>query len=150
MLTSCILFVSFSLMWTIFFAGIVAVSRNLMRGESPHSVESPKLTPSPPSNVAQNIHQVRIVCLNIPKRSRLTISINFSCSYSNSCRCLSFSGECWGYNVFLSNDSVGRSSSRSCSHGNGSRRNRRGHKPFGKSNKQFNCYRFIVVIVASQ
>lgn len=29
-----------------------------MRGESPHSVDSPKLTPSPPSNVPPNIHQV--------------------------------------------------------------------------------------------
>lgn len=29
-----------------------------MRVESPHSVESPKLTPSPPSNVPPNIHQV--------------------------------------------------------------------------------------------
>ncbi|XP_031623876.1 PAN2-PAN3 deadenylation complex subunit PAN3 isoform X4 [Contarinia nasturtii] len=35
-------------------------SRNLMRVESPHSVESPKLTPSPPSNVPQNIHQENV------------------------------------------------------------------------------------------
>lgn len=34
-------------------------ARNLMRGESPHNItESPKLTPSPPSNVPPNIHQV--------------------------------------------------------------------------------------------
>ncbi|XP_055321590.1 PAN2-PAN3 deadenylation complex subunit PAN3 isoform X4 [Sitodiplosis mosellana] len=34
--------------------------RNLMRVESPHSVESPKLTPSPPSNVPPNIHQENV------------------------------------------------------------------------------------------
>lgn len=37
---------------------LFSAGRNLMRVESPHSVESPKLTPSPPSNVPPNIHQV--------------------------------------------------------------------------------------------
>lgn len=37
---------------------MLAAARNLIRNESPQSVESPKLTPSPPSNVPPNIHHV--------------------------------------------------------------------------------------------
>lgn len=62
----------------IFVYVLFAVGRNLMRVESPHSVESPKLTPSPPSNVPPNIHQVSCVYTNKWKNYLTTLILNSS------------------------------------------------------------------------
>lgn len=45
-----------------------AAARSQIRNDSPQSVESPKLTPSPPSNVPPNIHHV-IIYLSINNRN---------------------------------------------------------------------------------